>query len=55
MMALSKIQCNWIENTGEKNITGVLFWGVFGALNNELLIRKLKLYGSNKKTNKWFN
>ena len=57
MTALSEIQQDWIENTENKEITGVLFWDLsaaFDTFNSELMIQKLKLYGSDNTTCKWF-
>ena len=58
MTALSEIQRDWIENTERKHVTGVLFWDLsaaFDTLNVNLLVEKLKLYGCNELTCKWFN
>ena len=58
MTALTEIQRNWIENTEIKETTGVLFWDLsaaFDTLDTDLMIRKLKLYGCDQKTCKWFN
>ena len=58
MTALSEIQSDWTENTEDEKITGVLFWDLsaaFNTLNSDLLIKKLKLYGCDTKTCKWFN
>ena len=58
MTALSEIQRDWMENTERKQVTGVLFWDLsaaFDTLNVNLLVEKLKLYGCNELTCKWFN
>ena len=52
MTALLQIQRDWIENTDEKNITGVLLWDLsvaFDTLNSELTI-----YSCKEKTCLWF-
>ena len=58
MTALSEIQQDWVENTERKHVTCVLLWDLsaaFDTLNVDLLCKKLKIYGCNEKTCKWFN
>ena len=58
MTALAEIQRDWTKNAEAKKITGVLFWDLlaaFNTLNSNLLFQKLRLYGCNTKTCKWFN
>ena len=51
MLALSEIQRDWIENTEEEKVTGVLFCALSAVFDNsDLLIQKLKLYGCNERT-----
>jgi hypothetical protein len=57
MSALSAMQKDWIQNTEDGLMTGVLVWDLssaFDTLDIDLFLRKLTLYGADQTTAKWF-
>ena len=57
MSALSTMQKDWIRNSEEGLITGVLVWDLsaaFDTLDIELFLKKMTLYGADEKTLSWF-
>ena len=57
MTATASMQQEWVNNTDEKFITGILFWDLSAAydtLDPELICSKLKIYGFNEITVAWF-
>jgi hypothetical protein len=57
MTALTSMQKDWVKNSEEGLITGVLIWDLsaaFDTVNTELLCEKLKIYGCNPITCSWF-
>ena len=57
MTALSSMQKDWIKNTEEGLMTGVLVWDLssaFDTLDIELFIRKIETYGADNLTQDWF-
>ena len=57
MTALSAMQKQWIKNSEDGLITGILFWDLtaaFDTVDTELLCLKLGLYGFDKKSCAWF-
>ena len=51
------MQKDWIRNSEEGLITGVLVWDLsaaFDTLDIELFLKKMALYGADKKTLSWF-
>ena len=58
MSALSSMQKEWTENSENKKKTGILLWDLsaaFDTLDVDLLCKKLKIYGFDKLTCKWFS
>ena len=57
MTALSSMQKEWIKNTEEGLMTGVLVWDLsaaFDTLDIDVFIEKLKIYGADSTTLEWF-
>ena len=57
MSALSAMQKDWIRNSEEGLITGVLVWDLsaaFDTLDIGLFLKKMTLYGADKTTLSWF-
>jgi hypothetical protein len=57
MTALSSMQQDWTKNTDDKTKTGILLWDLSAAydtLNTQLFCEKLKIYGFDELTCKWF-
>jgi hypothetical protein len=57
MTALSSMQKDWIKNTEEGLMTGVLVWDLssgFDTLDIELFKRKIETYGADNLTQVWF-
>jgi hypothetical protein len=57
MTALSSMQQEWIQNSENKLKTGILLWDIsaaYGTLCPSLFCEKLKIYGFDKNTCKWF-
>jgi hypothetical protein len=57
MTALLSMQQEWIENSENKLKTGILLWDLSAAYDTlcpSLLCKKLKIYGFDKNTCKWF-
>ena len=57
MTALTSMQKEWVHNTEEGLITGILVWDLSAAydtINTDLLCAKLKLYGCDLNTCRWF-
>ncbi len=57
MTALSSMQLEWIENSENKLKTGILLWDLSAAYDTlcpSLFCEKLKIYGLDKNTCKWF-
>jgi hypothetical protein len=57
MSALSSMQQEWIQNSETKLKTGILLWDLSAAYDTlcpSLFWEKLKIYGFNKYTCKWF-
>ena len=57
MTALSAMQKEWIRNTEDGLMTGILIWDLssaFDTLDVELFLTKLTLYGSDQTTSAWF-
>ena len=57
MTALSSMQKDWIQNTEDGLMTGILVWDLsaaFDTLDIDLFLLKLKLYGADHITLRWF-
>ena len=57
MTALSTMQKEWMKNTEDGLMTGVLIWDLssaFDTLDVDLFLTKLALYGSDDLTTNWF-
>jgi len=57
MTALSSMQKEWIKNTEEGLMTGVLVWDLsaaFDTLDIDVFIEKLNIYGADSTTQEWF-
>ena len=57
MTALSSMQKQWIRNTEEGVMTGILVWDLsaaFDTLDIDLFLMKMELYGADRKTLDWF-
>jgi hypothetical protein len=57
MIALSSMQQEWIQNSQNKLKTGILLWDLSAAYDSlcpSLFFDKLKIYGFDKNTCKWF-
>ena len=57
MTALTAMQKEWIKNTEDGVITGVLIWDLsaaFDTVDTDLLCMKLRLYGFDKRICAWF-
>ena len=57
MTALSAMQQDWVKNWDSKKVTGVLLWDLSAAYDTlcpQLRCEKLKIYGFNQVTCKWF-
>jgi hypothetical protein len=57
MTALSSMQQEWIQNSDNKLKTGILLWDLSAAYDTlcpSLFCEKLKIYGFDKNTCKWF-
>ena len=57
MTALSSMQKQWIRNTEEGLMTGILVWDLsaaFDTLDIDLFLMKMGLYGADRKTLDWF-
>jgi hypothetical protein len=57
MTALSAMQKEWVANTEDGLMTGVLVWDLssaFDTLDIELFLKKLSLYGADSMTSDWF-
>ena len=58
MTALSAMQKDWIRNTEEGLMTGILVWDLssaFDTLDIELFLKKMRIYGSDDITVNWFS
>ena len=57
MTALSTMQKDWLKNTEDGLMTGILIWDLssaFHTLDVDLFLTKLALYGSDDLTTNWF-
>ena len=57
MTALTSMQMEWVKNTEEGLMTGVLVWDLsaaFDTLDIELFLQKLTIYGADSITLSWF-
>ena len=57
MTALSSMQKEWIKNTEEGLMTGILVWDLssaFDTLDIDLFIEKIEIYGADATTKDWF-
>ena len=57
MTALTAMQTEWMKNTEDGLLTGVLVWDLssaFDTLDVDLLLAKLEIYGADTLTLKWF-
>ena len=57
MTALSEVQKQWADNSENKEKTGILMWDLsaaFDCLDINILCDKLKIYGFEANTVKWF-
>ena len=57
MSALSSMQKEWIKNSEDGLMTGVLVWDLssaFDTLDVNLFLKKLEIYGADKLTVTWF-
>ncbi len=57
MTALSSMQKEWIKNSEEGLMTGILVWDLsaaFDTLDISLFLKKMELYGANGLTLSWF-
>ena len=57
MTALTAMQKEWVANTEDGLMTGVLVWDLssaFDTLDIELFLKKLSLYGADAMTSNWF-
>ena len=57
MSALSSMQKEWIRNTENGLMTGILVWDLSSAFNTldvRLFLSKLELYGADNLTIRWF-
>ena len=58
MTAWADIQKQWAQNDDDRKITGVLLWDLsaaFDCLDPEILCMKLKYYGFDELSIKWYN
>ena len=58
MTALSAMQKDWIRNTEEGLMTGILVWDLssaFDTLDIDLFLKKMTIYGADDVTIKWFS
>ena len=56
--ALSAMQKDWIRNTEEGLMTGILVWDLssaFDTLDIELFLKKMQIYGADDNTVNWFS
>ena len=57
MSALTAMQKEWIRNTEDGLITGILIWDLsaaFDTVDTELLCQKLGLFGFDRRSCNWF-
>ena len=57
MTAWADIQKQWAQNSDDKKLTGVLLWDLsaaFDCLDPVILCKKLKFYGFDELTIKWY-
>ena len=57
MTALSSMQKEWVKNTEEGLMTGILVWDLssaFDTLDIQLFLQKLTIYGADHITQEWF-
>jgi hypothetical protein len=57
MTALSSMQKEWVKNTEEGLMTGILVWDLssaFDTLEVDLFVQKLAIYGADQITLEWF-
>ena len=57
MTALSAMQKEWIKNSEEGLVTGILVWDLssaFDTLDIELFLKKMEIYGADELTLNWF-
>ena len=57
MTALTAMQKEWVQNSEQGLMTGVLVWDLsaaFDTMDIDLFIQKLALYGANQTTKNWF-
>ena len=57
MSALTAMKKNWIKNSEDGLLTGVLIWDLsaaFNTVNTNLMVMKLKIYGFTKLSCDWF-
>ena len=58
MTAWEDIQIDWANEAEKKNVTGILLWDLsaaFDTLDKDIFCEKIKLYGFQELTVKWFN
>ena len=58
MTAWADIQKQWAQNSDDKKLTGVLLWDLsaaFDCLDPFILCKKLKFYGFDELTIKWYH
>ena len=57
MTALSSMQKEWVKNTEDGLMTGILVWDLssaFDTLDIDLFVKKLAIYGAESNTLEWF-
>jgi hypothetical protein len=58
MTALTAMQKEWVKNSEQGLMTGVLVWDLsaaFDTMDIELLLEKLTIYGADQTTKEWFD